>query len=655
MMNKKPHECKETQDATVDKLSELLRRVAVIPQKQEHEWQILENSIIEQLAIPGSTKRSVLPRLSDFTVKNLFTPSYVTPLVALILITTLALFFFHDTVQRHKNFSTTAIMAIQGTVSITDQNGTLHSLNHGSFHFQEKSTFQTTKGATAIVQIDSGSYIILSENSTLQIEDASQSTIELNLQRGEIVSTVSKRLKNQKFSVTTPNSICTIVGTIFDVSVTNPSNHSVLTKLAVLEGTVAIANRSKHNETILVNAGQSICAQDSVIQPVQTMNDPTSTQYLLELLQCGSELFGQPDTSLGLVSVLSTPPNAQVRINDSLIGITPLVTLLHAGKYALTVQHRSAYLPWQQTITVGSSTPVFFDATLSSSIAVPNEQETKKVSRQSLKKKVRTLQQVPLTVETTETGHASAPASLGTKDFGFIQNPAFVEALVQMTIGEYQKALAIFDSLKELPQISITEKIRIMGKIAACYKGIGNFTVTLQNLNSRYATAASPTEKSNLLWEIINVKANCLEDYEGAEADILTYIKNYPRGSWIEPAYLKLGEIQYICGKYAKALGTFHYHLNLFKTSKLRARSLYTLANIMRLDIRDYTMALKWYDQLLTQFPTSGYFGNALFERAQCFEKMGQPEKALQDYQTYLRKFPNGTLKNLCLNKLSNY
>jgi len=209
--------------------------------------------------------------------------------------------------------------------------------------------------------------------------------------------------------------------------------------------------------------------------------------------------------------------------------------------------------------------------------------------------------------------------------------------------------------LKELPQISTTEKIRIMKKISECYKGMGNFQVTLNSLTNRYGKAEDGIEKSNLLWEIINVKANCLQDYEGAEKDITTYIKSYPNGAWIESAYSKLGEIQYITGKYSKAIGTFRYHINLFESSELVEKSIYTLANILRMDVKECEMALKWYSKLLKEYPSSKYYGNTLFERAECYEKLNKNEKARNDYKKYLELFPDGHLKTLCLSRLSSH
>jgi TolA-binding protein len=184
---------------------------------------------------------------------------------------------------------------------------------------------------------------------------------------------------------------------------------------------------------------------------------------------------------------------------------------------------------------------------------------------------------------------------------------------------------------------------------------MGNFQVTLNSLTNRYGKSEDPIEKSNLLWEIINVKANCLQDYEGAEKDITAYIKSYPNGAWIESAYSKLGEIQYITGKYSKAIGTFRYHINLFKSSNMVENSIYTLANILRMDVKECEMASKWYSKLLKEYPSSKYYGNALFERAECFEKLNMHSKARNDYKKYLELFPDGHLKTLCLSRLSSH
>ncbi len=630
----------------IRKLQNLLQNVSK-ETKQEHEWQLLENSLL--LRMEQMEKRP--SRLRDRLISIRFAPMFPAKIAALVtavcLIFVLGLGTFYTAYrQAPEPLAESRILGIKGDVTVNSpQNGIIQkdALSKASL-LSENLVFETAANATCIVQIDEGSSFILSEKSRITVSKANTRDIEFFLEKGTIFASVSKRTSKQSFTVRTDDAECKVIGTVFSVSVKPAEKKAHTTNLTVIEGHVNIADRKFPDIHETVHSGQTISMQNNTLNKPAPATENLISNHTISLLELAQEITGVKRSPAGIIDITSQPVGAKIFIGNRCVGETPLAFTHPAGTHSVKLT-LPGFESWQEECTLSELNSTFISAELhKEQVEEPPQQKVAR-KRKSRRRNVVLKSAIP----------AAQPAKSTepTKNFGFIMNPAFVEALMHMTVGEHQKALGILDSLKELPEISITEKIRIMSKISACYKSMGNFENTRDILTRRYNSTADKSAKSNLLWEIIIVKANCLQDYEGAEKDILTYIENYPRGTWIESAYAKLGEIQYITSKYTKAVGTLQYHINLFKSSPVVEKSLYTLANIMRLDIKDHVMAIKWYSKLLKEYPSSNYYGNALFERAECFEKTNNRTKARNDYKKYLDHFPDGHLKALCLSRLS--
>ena len=622
----------------IRKLHELLRSVS-IETKKEHEWQLLENSIIAHLeeTEKGLTQKAEKPLfipIFQLFPKKMVAMATVSCLVLLIGVGS----FFYVNRFSPEPLIHSKILGLNGEV-------TFNIPEQDHFLFKNQS-FETKENATLIVLVDKGSNFILSEKSRLTINKADSKDIEFYLHKGNLLTSVGKRKKNQSFSIVTPDAACKVVGTIFSIAVLTDNDKKSTTNLTVIEGSVAIADQKDPKVNKQVETGQAVAIQNSIFSAVKQVPDDQMSIHSISLLRLALEMSKEETVPTGLIDINSNPAGAKIFIQDVYIGNTPMALKYPAGTYNLKLS-LPEFDAWSEEITLKGLHSSFVTASLAKPIVDMSSQpiaSTKRIKRKSNN----------YFAQTKPSGQKENVA-ITTKDFGFIMNPAFVEVLIQMNIGEYQKALVILDSLKELPQISTTEKIRIMNKISECYKGMGNFITTLENLTNRYSRTEDKVEKSNLLWEIINVKSNCLQDYEGGEKDITDYIKSYPDGAWIESAYAKLGEIQYITGKYSKAIGTFRYHINLFKSSDLVEKSIYTLANILRMDVKEHKMAIKWYTKLLKEYSSSKYYENGLFERADCYEILKLKTKARNDYKKYLELFPEGHLKTLCLARLSSH
>jgi ferric-dicitrate binding protein FerR (iron transport regulator) len=120
----------------------------------------------------------------------------------------------------------------------------------------------TTDAASSLtVTFDDNSSVDLSENSVLIIDQhllGAHKTV-ITLMGGRLVALVDKALRRAggSFTVQTPNAFLAVRGTRFKVKYADSSGvyNGPSTEVAVMEGTVAAANRAVPNQTVDVSAG----------------------------------------------------------------------------------------------------------------------------------------------------------------------------------------------------------------------------------------------------------------------------------------------------------------------------------------------------------------------------------------------------------------
>lgn len=639
--------------AEIRKLRELLRSV---PQreKKEHEWQLLENTLFARLD-KGETIKT---RKTDFFIFHPFQRLFqgnMAPLGltgALVLLITVGLLFKQFQFSSD-NLKFSRVIGIEGEVILHTQDGSgkeiiarqdeIDKSRNISSGLDKNQVLETGNNATLVVQIDRESHFILSQKSKLTVRDATTKSIVLYLHKGEILCSVGKRRRNQTFKVLTPNTVSKVVGTIFRISTFKENPEKRITDLAVLEGEVEISNHEKYLGTDILTTGESISISNKEFSQVHGIGADQVPIHAISMVKLLKDMGAKDSEQHGILDITTDPQGAEVIIKNKIIGKTPLLVKYPAGSYNLTLK-KNGFELWAGKVDVIASEISFVNASLSSnnlvtattgdnSLCINHNKPARRKQIQKVKKR-----------------HTVAPKS---SDQAYVMNPAFVEALVQMTIGEFQKALAILDSLKDLPEIGFSEKIRILNKISDCYKGMGNFDTNLKRLTRRYSQEKNQTVRGNLLWEIIIVRANCLGDYSCAEKDLLTYIAQHHDGGWIESAYMKLGEIRYMSENFSKAVDTYKQYVSRFNNGRFVENAVYLVANLQRVDLEDYKEAVKWYTMLIDNYPSSNYVGNAIFERAQCYKKQNQDDKARSDYKKYLRLFPDGHWESFCRSSLT--
>jgi tetratricopeptide (TPR) repeat protein len=221
-----------------------------------------------------------------------------------------------------------------------------------------------------------------------------------------------------------------------------------------------------------------------------------------------------------------------------------------------------------------------------------------------------------------------------------------------MSSGEYQTALAILDSLSSSGIIDIKSQMSIMESVNACYKKLGDFEHVENDLEDKLVKAESPEEKGRILWQLANIRGNCLGDYQGAEMSLVEFLILQPDAMWAHNAYSRLAETQYYLKKYESAIETYKKHIQIFPDDPDIDRSMFNLGCILSQDIGSYTQAANWYSRLLDSFHASKYRSAALFNRAECYVQTGKIREAMKDYKAYLAQSPDGLWRSVCIAQL---
>jgi TolA-binding protein len=110
---------------------------------------------------------------------------------------------------------------------------------------------------------------------------------------------------------------------------------------------------------------------------------------------------------------------------------------------------------------------------------------------------------------------------------------------------------------------------------------------------------------------------------------------------------------QYLLEKPGPAGDCYRAYLKRFEKSGMADKAMYSLAYILGRDLQDCAGAIKWYNRLENDFPRSGFLGNAMFWRADCFTRLGRISEAEREYRKYMDKFPGGQWVAACRERLA--
>jgi len=612
-------------EPSIRRVSVLLKRIKV-PGKTEAQWSALESSLFGRIAAAPEQEHGW----------NIFSSvlrpmAFASGLAAIAL----AAFGVSWSIKTPDNAvdPCARLLSVHGQVLVgaTDKKctDTLKGINggHGVFRFKKGLCVATLDNSTFIMRLDKGSAMEVSPHSQLTFVAIDKKQITINLTRGSILAKVSKRSADQKFSVITPGASCVVVGTIFRVDVCAAEADSALnTVLTVYEGKVRfVENSSVSKQPRHVATGQR-CMAARLMGPLCTITEAETPFKEISTL----ELLVGPDSTppeiSGLIDISSQPDGATVILDNAVVGKTPLLLRKPIGNHSITVA-AAGYAPSEQTIRMER------DSTSGVTARLIKKPETLQANRaQASAPRIALL---PIPAEST-----------------LLVIPEYVEAMIQSTIGEYQKSLSILEALKNNAPIDIKSAMTLMRKINGCYAKLGDFSKALENLRVKCAAASSVDEKENALWEIANVSANCMGDYPGAQQALTQLLGMSPTGKRTADAYKKLAEVRYMQGNFKGAALSYSQLLQKFPDDPDRDRTLFNLASITKEDTRDFKEALRLYSQIIDAYPRGAYYKAAFFKRAECLAAVGRIMEARCDYKKYLTADPQGIWSSACAERL---
>jgi hypothetical protein len=511
---------RQERTASIRRIRDLLHdALEPIAKRSDEEWEAIERAVFARLDsdVSGRTGAEVLDRRHMFR-------SFARPLIAAAAMLTVAIgafFMFQSGVfSPAPPLQSSLVLDIQGNAAIIDKQGaaTASTIQKPQLFIQAGQRFETGDDGSMMVQLAEATGFRLSRNSRIEIVKASQRGIRLFLHYGHALFSVRKRTDMGGFAVITPNAECRIVGTIFDVTVKPGKRRGdARTDLAVFQGIVEIADREMRRVNTSVESGYMVSLHNHAFGDIFSAQAGAKPIRDISLLKAALDLSQESFTAAsGIVEFLSQPPQARVVINDQVMGTTPMVLKYPYGTYTVTISSED-YEPWTGSFNVEEMKVNSVSAAL---MPLAPERKTAQPGAVSLESDLeKQLEDEPNT---------------------YVNQPEYVEALIQMTVGEYRKALALLESLNEKPGLSIRDKVLIKHKISQCYQSLGDFRRALRMLKREYRRSDDPKVRSNLLWEIATIKSNCLGDYAGARQTLRQYLKRYPDGPWADEARARI-------------------------------------------------------------------------------------------------------------------
>lgn len=471
---------------------------------------------------------------------------------------------------------------------------------------------ETPSNASAILRLDKSSVLELRPGSKLSITESNQRNQICFLSTGSVLVKVNKRTHDQTFQIKTPCATCRVVGTIFQVDA--HGDHS--TTLSVFQGKVKFSPaHGIAGSDVFVETGRSVsfgagCAPDStaLMASASAIHDISILGMLVDYREQSR-----------LLDISTNPLDAKVLVNGALAGKSPLIVKEPQGPCSIKVC-ADGYKSWDTSIMSGNNRVIELGAALARTdtrvgiIAAP----------------VR-----------TKPDRATCEAELQTM-------PDYIEALVDMSSGEYQAALSIFDSLSNSGSIDISDRMCLMDKINGCYSKLGDFERASEALEDRYQKAQSAADKGQLLWEMATMRANCLGDYQGAEMALVEFLMVSPSAVWAHSAYGKLAEIQYYLHKYDISAATYRRHIATFPDDPDIDKSMFNLACIFDRNLNKGDNAIRWYSRIIDSFHNSKYRAAAFFRRGECELRIGNASDAQRDFRACLHAAPEGNLHEMC-------
>ncbi|MBD3314913.1 MAG: PEGA domain-containing protein, partial [Chitinivibrionales bacterium] len=478
---------------------------------------------------------------------------------------------------------------------------------------EETSRITTAEGATVYVGLGPGTGVVVAENSDLCLRSLHDDSVCLYLDKGTVLARVAKRKPGQVFRVETPDGACKVVGTRFAVQVypggSGKDGHAVF---AVQKGAIDVFLTSGEQKRVRVANGERIrVAQDGTVRHDDAEFDSQAFAALDTLARIAALPAGDTPAGNGRLQVVSEPAGAAVHVDGAFWGVTPLLSLAQPGTHLVTVT-KPGYEKWRRRITNPKTGTYHLSVTLDAN----PPPRPKKTAKKPIRPRVAA---DPVDVSLLKTGQAKKRR------------------------GDRDQALQAFKMIIELD--STSENVRLEA-LEGAYKlciADSNSQEALTYINALVAEGRDDERAQRALLARARLKANCIEDISGAIKDYMRYLLDYPHGRYFDEAARGFAEAVHRVGNGWRARRAYQRCLAVFQRSDEGLRILSTLARVWEVDYDECALALPCYAIIVQEYAETPEMEHALFGYGECLHRTGRPDKAIEAFELYSQKFPDGS------------
>lgn len=181
-----------------------------------------------------------------------------------------------------------------------------------------------TQSGSAVVAIGDGIFIELSPATRASIDYPLTDAVEIVLETGAVLSSVDPFKRGPKLSIVTPHGRVTVTGTIFSVEVGDDDSF-----VRVARGKVEIDSADSVAALLPAGRGKAMLSGADRELPAEERQGMTRREQLFGLLDRNAE---------GVVDISSVPLGAEVAIDGTAIGATPVIASLRFGPRDLSLR-----------------------------------------------------------------------------------------------------------------------------------------------------------------------------------------------------------------------------------------------------------------------------------------------------------------------------
>jgi tetratricopeptide (TPR) repeat protein len=505
-------------------------------------WDALEERLMQRIAVApmaqkgeepaAAVRRYVWPAMSILSAITRFKPVHAVLIATLAVMAGLAV-ILPRTVPAGL---TTTIIQAWGSAYRSDL----------GVPIIQGSTIASSSGGSLSLRNTAGT-VSLDGDATLTIARADNRSAEYRVftaadrRSGRIAFSVGKRMKNQKFVVVTPWYEIHVVGTRFVLE----QEHGGALATTITEGRVRIVSPGVSD--LYVDAGQTF-SMDAAHKAWRVESARTLD------FQFASAPDGSGD---GRLTIVSTPSDAEVYIDNVYRGITPYAALLPRGTVTLSVRHEG-YAEKDTTVTFGEGTAAF-NVALALDADSENDSAAQVANSPVTLQKAATVQQKQKIFQDT-----------------VVDSAAMAAAEHAARVAQVRRAL---DSAQQSEAAHWKSAIDIYNRIAADLE-------------------APPLYRQTALFSLGRLEADRLKDTSAAIRDFSEFCILYPDGVFTGEALLRLAELE-ITRNPASAIDYFQRFLLADPRHPRRADVAYHLGLLLQQRnnygeaIRIYTIALE--------------------------------------------------------------